>query len=119
MMCFRVAVREIEAWLLADRTRIAKFLSVDSRNVPLNVEALPDPKRTVLQLAGLSRQRSLREDMLPRPGSGRDVGPAYNSRLIEFVTDRQRGWRPDVAAQASESLRRCLRCLGRLAVQTC
>ena len=117
-MCFRVAVREIEAWLLADRTRMAEFLGVHFRRIPADVEALPDPKYTVLQLARLSRQRAIREDMLPPPGSGRDVGPAYNSRLIQFVTDRRKGWRPEVAAQASESLRRCLRCLVRLAARS-
>ena len=114
MMCFRVAVREIEAWLLADRMRIAEFLAVDSRKVPNDVEAIPDPKHTVLQLARSSRQKGIRQDMLPRPGSGREVGPAYNSRLIQFVTDSRRGWRPEVAAESSESLRRCVRCLRRL-----
>ena len=117
-MCFRVAVREIEAWLLADRMRIADFFGVDSRSVPTDVEALPDPKHAVLQLARYSRWKAIREDMLPRIGSGRDVGPAYNSRLIQFVTDSLRGWRPEVAARASESLRGCLRCLGRLAQET-
>lgn len=114
MMCFRVAVREIEAWLLADRMRIAEFLAVDSRRVPNDVEALPDPKHAVLQLARSSRQKGIRQDMLPRFGSGREVGPAYNSRLIQFVNDSRRGWRPEVAAQSSESLRRCVRCLRRL-----
>lgn len=114
LMCFRVAVRKIEAWLLADRMRIAEFLAVDSRRVPTDVEAIPDPKYAVLQLVHFSRRKGIRQDMLPRPGSGREVGPAYNSRLIQFVTDSRRGWRPEVAAQSSESLRRCLRCLGRL-----
>ena len=117
MMCFRVAVREVEAWLLADRRRIAEFLGVDSRNVPTDVEAIPDPKHTVLQLAHVSRRKAIRQDMVPRPGSGREVGPAYNSRLIQFVTDSKKGWRPEVAAGTSESLRRCLNCLGRLVQQ--
>ena len=114
LMCFRVAVREIEAWLLADRMRIAEFLAVDSRKVPTDVEAIPDPKHAVLQLARSSRRKGIRQDMVPRRGGGREVGPAYNSRLIQFVNDRRRGWRPEVAAQSSESLRRCVRCLGRL-----
>ncbi len=113
-MCFQVVVREIEAWLLADRVRIAEFLSVGSRNVPSDVEALPDPKDAMLQLARISRRKAIQQDMLPRFGSGRDVGPAYNSRLIQFVNDSRKGWRPEVAAQSSESLRRCLECLRRL-----
>lgn len=118
LMCFRVVVHEIEAWLLADRLRLAHFLEVPERMIPPDPDAVADPKYLMVNLARRSRDRRVRHEMVPGAGSGRDVGPAYNSRLIEFVTDRQRGWRPDVAAQASESLRRCLRCLGRLAAQS-
>jgi hypothetical protein len=52
--------------------------------------------------------------MVPRPESGRQIGPAYTSRLIQFVEDTQAGWRPEVAAAVSDSLARCLRSLGRL-----
>jgi hypothetical protein len=104
MMCFRVAVRAMEAWLLADREQLARFLSVPAARVPLAPEAVPDPKRAVVDLAIHSRRRAIREDMVPRVGSGRPVGPAYASRLIEFVEDH---WRPEIAAQSSDSLRRC------------
>lgn len=107
-MCFRVAVREVEAWLLADRARIARFLSVRAADVSGDPEALPDPKLALVDLARRSRRREIREDMVPRPGSGRAVGPVYTSRLIEFVTDRQRGWRPSIAARSADSLARCI-----------
>ena len=110
-MCFRVAVRMGEAWLLADRERLASFLSIRVPQVPLDPEAVDDPKHTMVELAKLSRRREIREDMVPRPGSGRTVGPAYTSRLIEFVVSGAAGWRPDVAAKSSDSLGRCLRCL--------
>lgn len=113
-MCFRVAVREIEAWLLADRERIARFLGVSVSRIPNNPETTNDPKSLMVSLAGHSRKREIREDMVPRPESGRKVGPAYASRLVEFVEDEKGGWRPDVAASSSDSLRRCLRCLRRL-----
>src|SRR4029077_6778678 len=35
-MCFRVAVRQVESWLLADRERLARFLSVNTSRVPQN-----------------------------------------------------------------------------------
>ena len=114
-MCFRVAVREIEAWLLADRERLARFLGVAVSKLPLNPEAVNDPKRVMVELARNSRRREIREDMVPRPGIGRTVGPAYTSHLIEYVTDAKVGWRPDVAAKSSDSLDRCLRCLRQLA----
>jgi hypothetical protein len=114
LMCFRIAVREIEAWLLADPGRLAEFLGVTASRVPTHPESIQDPKRTMVDLARRSRRRDIREDMVPRPGSGRAVGPAYTSRLIEFVADSPRGWRPEVAARSSNSLERCLACLRRL-----
>jgi len=115
-MCFRVAVREVEAWLLADRERLAAFLGVSATQIPTRPEGEADPKRTMVELARRSRRRDIRQDMAPRPGSGRAVGPAYSSRLIEFVT-RDAGWRPGVAAQRCDSLRRCLACVRKLARQ--
>ena len=114
-LCFRIAIREVEAWLLADRERIATFLGVPVRWVAENPEELDDPKRAIISLVARSRLKRIKAEMLPRPGSFRDVGPAYNSRLIQFVMNRGHGWRPEVAAQSSESLRRAIACLRRLA----
>ena len=110
-MCFRIAVHEVEAWLLADRVRIARFLGVSQSIVPRDPEAIDDPKEVVVNLAKESRWRTIREDMLPREGSGRAVGPAYTSRMIEFV---HRDWSPKTAMNASDSLRRCVECLTKL-----
>jgi hypothetical protein len=111
-LCFRVAVREVESWLLADGERLASFLGVARRRLPQDPERLGNPKTTMVELAGASRRRDIREDMVPRPGSGRPVGPAYSSRLVEFVSAH---WRPDVAAGQADSLRRAMQCLARLA----
>jgi len=108
-LCFRVAVREVEAWLMADPERFARFLSVARSRLPAEPEGIEDPKETVVSLARRSRRRAIREDIVPRPGSGRTVGPAYSSQLIEFVADRDDGWRPGVAAENAESLDRCIR----------
>jgi hypothetical protein len=107
-MRFRVVVREIEAWLLADRERVTTFFSVRKSVVPDQPDEVQDPKSTLLAAVARSRRRAIRADMLPRPGSGRQVGAAYTSRLIEFASDRERGWRPDVAARRSPSLASCL-----------
>jgi len=113
-MCFRVAVRAVEAWLMGDRENLARFLSVETTRIPQNVETIDRPKVTMVDIAKGSRRREIREDMIPRTGSGRIVGPAYTARLIEFVMGGRTGWRPEVAAERSESLKRCLRCLHRL-----
>lgn len=67
----------------------------------------------MINLARRSRRRDIRADMVPRPESGRSVGPAYASRMIEFVIQR---WRPAQAALYAESLRRAIECLRRLSV---
>lgn len=113
-MCFRVAVREVEAWLLADRERLSKFLGVAALRIPRDPEAELYPKRTMVRLAKQTRRREIREDMVPRLESGRTVGPAYASRLIEFASHPSTGWRPDIAAKHSDSLRRCLACIRKL-----
>jgi hypothetical protein len=111
LLCFRVAVREIEAWLLADAERLAGFLGVECGRIPVDPESLNDPKVTMVSLARNSRRRDIRLDMVPRPGSGRSVGPAYTSRLIEFASA---DWRPEVAASRADSLQRAMRSLERL-----
>ena len=105
-MCFRIAVREVEAWLIADRERLARFLSVPIAQIPQEPETLANPKRTMVDIARKSRRAAMREDMVPRAGSGRPIGPAYTSRMIEFV---EKKWRPGVAEHSSDSLRRCRR----------
>jgi hypothetical protein len=107
-MCFRIVVRAVEAWLMADRERLSRFLGVRVSRLPRDPESESDPMRKLVQLAEQSRFGAIREDMVPRSRSGRAVGPAYTSRLIEFVVDAESGWRPEVAAHHSESLRRCV-----------
>jgi len=111
LMCFRVAVREVEAWLLGDRQQIAHFLGVAVARVPQTPEFIEDPKRAIVDLARNSRRREIREDMIPRPRSGRSEGPAYASRLIQFTRDL---WRPSIAEKHSDSLRRCREALRRM-----
>lgn len=111
MMCFRVVVRAIESWLLADSERFSRYFGVAQRQIPDNLERELHPKIALISVIGHSRRREIREDMLPRFGSGRDVGPAYTSRLIGFASDTENGWRPTIAATKCESLGRCIRCM--------
>jgi hypothetical protein len=104
-LCFRVAVREIEAWLMADAETLASFLGVARSRLAADPERLLEPKTEMVNLARYSRRREIREDMVPRERSGRQVGPAYASRLMEYVETR---WRTEVAAQGADSLRRAM-----------
>ena len=102
-LIFRVAVREVEAWVMADRERFADFLGVPKNLIPDQLDTVPDPKKLLLQIASKSRKRDLRNDIVPRPGDKRRIGPDYNGRLGEFV---QSSWRADVAYAHSPSLAR-------------
>jgi hypothetical protein len=108
---FRVAVRAIEAWLMADRERMASFLGVAPSRIQHNIDLDPNPKETLINISRSSRKRNIREDIVPRQTSGARVGPLYVPRLTEFV---EKLWRPDVAANESESLRRCISALSTL-----
>ncbi len=110
-LCFRIAVREVEAWLMADAESLARYLSVAPSRIPRTPESIEHPKDEMVNLGRRSHRRTIREDMVPREASGRRVGPAYSSRLIEYVKDK---WRSEVAARRSESLRRAILCLERL-----
>jgi hypothetical protein len=101
----RVAVRAIEAWLLADREAIAYFLHVPQAKIPQQPEAESNPKVTLINIARHSRSRGIREDIVPREGSTARQGVGYNSRLTEFV---MKYWAPERAASCAESLKRSL-----------
>lgn len=98
----RLAVREAESWLLADRQGIATFLGVSTERVPRDPDELDRPKKTLVELAARSSKRLIREGMCPRPGHVTPVGPGYAALLAEFVTSH---WRPALAERASPSLR--------------
>jgi hypothetical protein len=104
-MRFRIAIRATEAWLIADREAIARFLEIDSTRVPTNPESLHDPKAALIDLARASPNKRIRRDIVPAPGTSPRVGPAYLSRMTEFALG---SWRPRIAARHSGSLRRCI-----------
>ena len=107
-MCFRVAVRSVEAWLLADRERIGQLLGIRLAWLPIDPDSLEDPKRELINLALRSRKRAVREDLVPRQGSGRVVGSLYTTRMIAFLQDESAGWRLNEALCVSKSLERCV-----------
>lgn len=108
-LLFRVAVMEIESWVMADRGALAGFLSVRKESIPENPDAVLKPKELIVSLAKKSKRHDIRDDLVPSRGSTAAVGPAYNARLGEFVdTD----WDPTRAADASPSLMKAVVRLG-------
>ena len=102
----RVAVMEVESWIMADRSALAKFLSIPVHRIPSNTDDIPNPKEFLVSLARGSNRRRLRDQLAPAPGATTaKVGPEYNSRFGEFI---QVHWDLERAAVASPSLKRTL-----------
>jgi Domain of unknown function (DUF4276) len=107
-LIFRVAVKEVEAWLLADREAFAKFLGISVSLIPDRVDELDDPKQSLINLARKSKKRILREAIAPDQNSTAKIGKDYNGQLIQFV---QNHWQVEVAQINSPSLQRAMNAL--------
>ena len=99
----RVAVREIESWVMADRVEFSRWLRVPVANVSESPDSLADPKESLINLARKSNRGGVRDGIVPPPG--RPIGPDYNGLLCGFV---QRDWRPESARLTSPSLDRAM-----------
>jgi hypothetical protein len=104
----RVAVREVESWLIADSNSLSEFLHINRSSVPDDPDQLADPKARLVALARASRSKEIRDRIAPRSGSTATQGPDYNACLIGFV---RKYWHIEEAASASQSLSRTVRSL--------
>lgn len=102
-LLFRVVVREIEAWILADRNGFAAFSGVPLSRIPETPETLPDPKQELLELVKQHGQKDFRKALLPDKGVQARVGLGYNTTLTQFV---RAGWNLKRAAANAPSLER-------------
>ena len=104
-MIFRIAVREVEGWLLADRQSFSKFIGMSVNLIPEDTETIPDPKQKLIELVRKSKNKELREDIVPSMRTTARVGPNYNGRLGFFVTSY---WKIQSAVNHSASLKRAV-----------
>ena len=102
---FRVAVMEVESWVMADRIGFATFLSIPSHQIPSPTDDILDPKEFLVSLARRSRKKAVREALVPMQGANFSVGSEYNTLLSEFVREH---WNLERAATVSPSLKRTL-----------
>lgn len=102
-LLFRIAVREVESWVMAHQAAFSSFFGISGIKIPGNTDAVDDPKRYLINLASKSKKRILRESIVPRPGSTARIGPDYNGVLIEFVQSR---WKVKEALKHSPSLKK-------------
>ncbi len=108
-LIFRVAVREVESWILANRDDLADFLGIAKANFTREPDTLEDPKSHLLDVIRLKGRRRFHRDMLPTGNA--HIGPEYNTVLCDFVENR---WNIDEAQQYSPSLQRTVNALNRI-----
>lgn len=111
-LIFRIAVREVEAWLLADIEGFSKFTGVSKANFLINPEEIEDPKGELLKLIRRCRIRKIKEDILPK-NEYASVGPNYNARLGQFIENH---WSIHRAMERSDSLKRAMQHLSNFEV---
>lgn len=102
---FRVAVMEVESWVMADRIGFSSFLSIPLHRIPSPTDDILNPKEFLVSLARRSQKKIVREALVPAPGVNLSIGPVYNEFLSEFVQDY---WDLQRAASVSPSLKRTL-----------
>jgi hypothetical protein len=106
---FRICVREVEAWLLADREAMAEFLKIKEDQVPSVPESLKDPKASLIKLAQKA-PRPIRVGLTPK-GSA-PIGPDYNDLLSGFISNL---WSIDRTSDQAPSLARARQRIAELA----
>lgn len=97
-LLFRIAEKEVESWIMADRNRFASFMGIPVSKVPSDTQVIANPKLTLINFARKSKKKKIK-DIIP-VGSSK-VGPGYNLILEEFVINY---WNVDDAAMNNSSL---------------
>lgn len=108
-LIFRVAVREVESWILANRDDLAEFLGIGKANFAREPDTLEDPKSHLLNVIRSKGRKRFHRDMLPAGNA--HIGPKYNTVLCDFV---ENSWDIDQAQQYSPSLQRTVNALNRI-----
>jgi hypothetical protein len=103
---FRIAVRESESWVLADRDSFSQFLNISINRILFNTDAIDDPKRFLIKLVCSFRKNKLKDNIVPAKNSTASIGRNYNEPLVRFVMDK---WDGTKAIEHSESLKRMIK----------
>jgi hypothetical protein len=104
-MLLRVAVREVESWLLADHEAVVKLIGKAAiRRLPDQPDTLLHPKDFLLDLVRYA-PRNVRLDLRAEAGAIARQGLGYNARLSNLVREE---WQPARAAVRSPSLHRTM-----------
>ncbi|MBN1902605.1 hypothetical protein JW926_14870, partial [Candidatus Sumerlaeota bacterium] len=109
-LIFRIAVREVESWVMADREGFSHFIHADIKVIPGDLDKLDDPKSFLLEKVRKYAGKDIRRDLLPRENSTAKIGPDYTGRLSEFLNEN---WSMRRALPHSHSLQRTVNTLNK------
>jgi len=87
---------------------LARFLGIREEKIPFDTDKIPDPKRFLIDIAKDSKNRDIRDAIVPRRGSTSNIGPDYNDRLSWFAANE---WNLKRAVNYSESLKRAVKAI--------
>jgi hypothetical protein len=100
-LLLRIAVREVESWVLADHVAMRTLIGAKGV-LPAAPDELADPKQSLLILAK-NASKKIRADLLKTVDGNLTQGLGYNARLSAWVNSE---WNPQRAADRSPSLAR-------------
>ncbi|MEY4507229.1 MAG: hypothetical protein RL297_1807 [Pseudomonadota bacterium] len=100
-LIFRIAVREVESWVLADHQAMRELVGKIGV-LPPQPDTLPDPKQALLGL-GKTAPKGVRNDLIRTIDGQLRQGVGYNARLTHWINT---AWSPERAAERSPSLAR-------------
>jgi hypothetical protein len=101
-LLFRIAVKEVESWIIADTLNFSKFLKLRESLLIKNVDNIKDPKQYIFDLIHKSNKRYLKSICPEQNGR---IGPDYNEKLSRFVNS---SWDPFLAMKNSPSFKRMI-----------
>ncbi|MBN1943796.1 MAG: hypothetical protein JW849_10935 [Phycisphaerae bacterium] len=108
-LIFRVAIREIESWIIADHNAWARFIGIPASNFSVTPDELRDPKLHLLNVIKRKGRKKFHKDMLPRGTAS--IGPLYNEKMCEFIQNK---WNPERAQKNSPSLKRAIHAINNI-----
>lgn len=104
----RIARSMSEAWFLADAKSFSEYFHVSLALITMDPESLVNAKKELLRLCGRSHSRVIRSEVTTSNGR---IGPLYGYHINEFAMSH---WRPEIAAERSDSLRRAILRIGEI-----
>ncbi len=101
----RIAVRQIESWLLADSKNLSSYFGIKNSLIPNNTDMLSNSKNFLIEIAKQSNRSIIKCNIVPDSAGTAKQGPDYNYPLIIFILEK---WDPNAGMIKSDSLKKAI-----------